>query len=113
MKTQNNENQKQKLVEELVRNSDLLIGSVVAYQLKCSKNCTCNDGKGHTKFYLSTKVKGRTRNLCLTKEALSKARQMTDAHRQMKNILQQLSQVNYQLLRQQFPPRRSRKNKHL
>jgi len=111
--TKKNENQKQKLVEEMVRTTDLLIGSVVAYQLKCSKNCTCNNGKRHTKFYLSTKVKGRTRNLCLTKESLCKARQMTDAHRQMKDLLQQLSQVNYQLLRQQFPPGRLRKNKHL
>lgn len=95
------EKRKTALVTQLENNLDFLIGSVVSYQLKCSKDCHCNKGKGHTCFYLSMKQKGKTRNLYLNKDLVEQARQMSHSYSKLKQILKEISQVNYELLRGQ------------
>ena len=79
---------------------DLLIGSVVSYQMKCGKkNCKCVHGERHVCFYLSLKKQGKTVNSYLPKHLVEKARQMTDNHKQLKQVLAELSEVNLELLR--------------
>ena len=100
---------KQILVKQLQKNMNFLIGSVVVYQHKCSKTCQCNKGKGHAGFYLSVNKDGKTKNLYLTKKAVAQSRLMTASHSQIKEILKEISHVNYHLLREVFP---SRQTKH-
>jgi len=90
---------KKALTSRLQEHLDLLIGSVVTYQLKCSKHCQCNQGKGHKGFYLSIKQDGKTRNLWLPKDRVKQARRMSRSYARLKQILKDLSQVNYELLR--------------
>lgn len=90
---------KKALIGRLQEHLDFLIGSVVTYQLKCSKHCQCNRGKGHKGFYLSTKQDGKTRNLWLPKHVVKEARRMSRSYARLKQILRDLSQVNYELLR--------------
>lgn len=99
---------KRALVARVHDHLDLLIGSVVTYQLKCSKHCQCNQGKGHTGFYLSTKQAGKTRNLYLPKDRVKQARQMSQRYARLKQILKDLSQVNYELLRATGPASRGK-----
>ena len=80
---------------------ELLIGSVVSYQMKCGKkNCKCAQGERHICFYLSYKKQGKTVNRYLPKHLVEKARQMTDNYKQLKQVLTELSEVNLELLRQ-------------
>jgi len=91
----------QQLKRKIKQLLDLLIGSVVGYQMKCGKkNCKCAQGERHLCFYLSYKKQGKTVNSYLPKHLVAKAQQMTDNHKQLKEILTELSEVNLELLRQ-------------
>jgi len=108
MKQDNWQQRKQQILKELDERMDvLLIGSVVTYHHKCSKTCRCNKGKGHLGHYLSANVNGKTKNLYLNKEVVDQARLMAQSYSEVKRVLKELSEVNYQLLREKNPgPRR-------
>lgn len=92
---------------------DLLIGSVVGYQMKCGKkNCKCAQGERHLCFYLSYKKQGKTVNSYLPKHLVDKAQLMTDNHKQLKQVLAELSEVNLELLRQSDKLNKSHAPKH-
>ena len=105
--------QKEILVKELQNHMNFLIGSVVTNQHKCGKAYRCNGGKGHTRFYLSMNREGKTRNFYLNRQAVDEARTMSgESYAQVKRLLKQISDVNYQLLRERLPgPRRSSKKR--
>ena len=88
------------LKEELTDNLDLIIGSVVMYRSKCGKNCTCNAGKKHETYYLSSKKNGKTKNLYIPKKAVEEARIMNSRHKRVKNILEEISSINYNILKE-------------
>ena len=113
MDTSHWQRQKEILVKDLQNHMNFLIGSVVTNQHKCSKACRCNEGKGHTRFYLSMNREGKTRNLYLNRQAVVEARTMAgESYAQVKRLLKQISDVNYQLLRERIPgPRRSSKKR--
>jgi len=100
---------KETLARRVESHLDFLMGSVVAYRLKCSKHCRCNQGKGHVKFYVSTSEGGRTRNRYLPKDLVKEARRRTRTYTRLKELLRELSQVNYELLRATGPARTGRK----
>jgi len=109
MKQDNWKKRKQQILKELDERMDvLLIGSVVTYHHKCCKSCRCNKGKGHLGHYLSANVNGKTKNLyLLNKEVVDQARLMAQSYSEVKRLLKELSEVNYQLLREKNPgPRR-------
>jgi hypothetical protein len=89
----------ERLKNELNENLDILIGSVVMYRSKCGKNCTCNNGEKHICHYLSTKKEGKTKNLYLPPSAVEEAKAMNERYRKVKDILQQISQCNYEALK--------------
>ena len=93
------EKRKKQLTDRLMHHLDILIGTVVAYRLKCGKNCRCNQGKKHLGFYLSVRSEGKTRNLYLPKDLVPRAREMSRQHQKLKKLLREVSQVNYELLR--------------
>jgi hypothetical protein len=108
MKQDNWKKRKQQVLKQLDKCMDfLLIGSVVTYHHKCCKTCRCNKGKGHLGHYLSANVNGKTKNLYLNKEVVDQAKLMAQSYSEVKRLLKELSEVNYQLLREKNPgPRR-------
>jgi len=99
-------------ISKLLNNIDFLIGSVVKYRSGCSKNCTCNNGKKHIKFYLSTKNKGKTKNLYLPPKAVKQAMQMTQKYKKLQVLLKKISLINYEKLKKDNLIRKSKiKNK--
>ena len=103
----------QQLKTKIKQLLDLLIGSVVSYHMKCGKkNCKCVQGERHVCFYLSLKKQGKTVNSYLPKYLVDKARQMTDNHKQLKQVLAELSEVNLELLRQSDKLKKSHEPKH-
>ena len=83
------------LKSELMDNLDLIIGSVVMYRSKCGKNCICNAGQKHETYYLSSKKNGKTKNLYIPKKAVKTARDMNAKHKRVKEILEEISLINY------------------
>ena len=98
----------QKLTQQLMSNLDFLIGSVVMYRLKCGKDCTCNKGKKHICYYLSTKKEGKTKNLYLPPKAVKEAKKMSQRYKKVKIILEKISQANYEQLKKNHLTRKQR-----
>ena len=91
---------KREKIRRLNENLDILIGSVIVNYLKCGKDCTCNKGKKHKKYYLSTKEGGKTNNLYLPPDAVKEAEEMSRRYRKVKTILQEISRINYEALKE-------------
>ena len=89
---------KDRIARELVVNLDFLEGSLVLYRLKCGRNCTCNDGRRHAKWFLSTKDKGRTKNYYIPVAAVAEAQAMHRRYKRFLALVKQLSQANYKAL---------------
>jgi len=91
---------KREKIRRLNENLDILIGSVIVNYLKCGKDCTCNKGRKHKKYYLSTKEGGKTSNLYLPPNAVKEAEEMSRRYKKVKAILQEISRLNYEALKE-------------
>ena len=90
MTTAWNLKQKQKrLKKEIVENLDILIGSV------------STKGPARTGFNLTTKVNQKTVSRHIRKPLLGAVRGMIDRHKKLKTLLQELSDVNWELLKRE------------
>ena len=77
---------RENLKEEVVRNLDLLAGSIAK-------------SPSMTGYTLTTKKNGKTVTLYVRKEILSAAQAMTKRHKKVKALLLDLSRVNWEILR--------------
>jgi len=93
-------NKKSEKIKRVNENLDILIGSVVVNYLKCGKNCTCNNGMKHKKYYLSSKEGGKTKTRYLPPGAVDEAKEMSARYKKLKTILFELSQLNYEELKE-------------
>ncbi len=100
--------QRKGLVKQLNENLDFLIGHVARYRLKCGRNCHCNEGRGHICFYLAVSEKGKLRNLYLPPDAVPEAHTMSDRYKEIKEILKEISLLNYESLKKAYLKRKSR-----
>lgn len=77
---------RQLLADQIARNLDILIGSVSA------------KGPQRPGFNLTFKLDGVTRSRHIRVENLKKVRLMTERHKTLKALIQQLSDLNWQIL---------------
>ncbi len=80
------EQRKERLRKEVVANLDFLIGSV-----------TAQGARGG--FSLTTAKDGRTRTKYIRTNAVDEVRTMTERHRRLKQLLKEISDVNWELLK--------------
>lgn len=76
-----------RLVRQVRDNLDFLIGSVSSKGLK------------YPAYNLTTKIDGLTKSRHIPKDLLPLVRRMTQRHRKLKQLLAQLGDVNWQLVR--------------
>ena len=81
------EKRRKRLIQELLANMDFLIGSVSSKGLKCEA------------YNLTTKVNGVTRSKHIPKDQIAITRRATEKHRKIKELLKEISQANWELLR--------------
>ena len=81
------EKRRKRLIQELLANMDFLIGSVSSKGLKCEA------------YNLTTKVNGVTRSKHIPKDQVTITRRATQKHRKVKELLKEISQANWELLR--------------
>jgi len=80
-------------IEECVR------GSLVVMNRSCGKiNCRCQKGLKHKSIYLSQSYKGKTRMIYLPQGSEDKAHQYVKNYREIKDILNSVSNINIKLL---------------
>lgn len=77
---------RQLLADQIARNLDILIGSVSA------------KGPKRPGFNLTFKLGGVTRTRHIRAQNLERVRHMTEQHKKLKRLIQQLSDLNWQIL---------------
>ena len=77
---------RERLVEQIAENLDILIGSV------------STKGPQRPGYNLTFKLRGVTRTRHIRKEDLEKVRLMTTRHKKLKGLIQQMSDLNWQIL---------------
>jgi hypothetical protein len=78
---------KKRLVQQIEDNLDFLIGSVSSKGLKCEA------------YNLTTKIEGKTRTKHIPKDMVSLVRRMTKRHQELKDMMKELSEINWQLVK--------------
>jgi hypothetical protein len=77
-----------RLIRQIADNLDYLIGSVSTKGLKVEA------------FNLTTKINGVTKTRHIPKDMVKMVRRMTQRHQQLKNLIKELGDVNWQLVRE-------------
>jgi uncharacterized protein DUF6788 len=77
-----------RLVRQIKDNLDFLIGSVSTKGLK------------YEAYNLTTKVDGKTRTRHIPKDMVSLVRRMTKRHQRLKELIKELGQTNWLLIRE-------------
>jgi hypothetical protein len=105
--------QRFQLWRELVNQVDFVRGSVVVLHRPCTRDqcARCQSGERHPATYLSYKEAGRTRLIYLSAEVQGTARQWVKNYRQLMEVMERLSAVNRDVLRQLGPAPRARKGR--
>jgi hypothetical protein len=78
---------RKRLVQQIEDNLDILIGSVSSKGLKCEA------------YNLTTKIAGKTKTKHIPKDMVPLVRRMTKRHQELKEMIKELSEVNWLLVK--------------
>ena len=88
------------LQKQITQLGPVMRGSVVKLANKCgNSNCRCAQGQKHQQLYFSVSKKGRTKLMFLGESKVQKARKYSDNYKTMMAILEEMTDINMQLLR--------------
>ncbi len=88
------------LQKKMTRIGPVMRGSVVKIANKCGNpNCRCSQGQKHQQLYFSVSKKGKTKLIFLGKSKVQKARKYSDNYKTMVAILEEMTDINMQLLK--------------
>jgi hypothetical protein len=106
------QHQRDYLLRELrhLARSNLMRGSLSVVGRTCGRpTCTCiTEGKRHPARYLSTKKEGRTRLVYVSPGQEAEVEAALRRCRRLLALLDKLTEVNIELIKQTRPPRRRR-----
>lgn len=94
------ERRRDALLEALRGLGNLMRGSVVEMGVRCGRvGCECERGEKHRKLHLSVNLGGRTRGCYLGRERAAAAAQWVAEYQRARQIINELTAVNLELLR--------------
>lgn len=84
---------------KMPKTMDVIRGSSVLVNRLCGKpNCRCRNGFKHQSLYLSQSHKGKARMVYIPKAGKEKLKQCIKNYRKIKDVLNQVSDINIKLL---------------
>lgn len=87
-------------ITQLVQLHPLLRGSLQLRSRKCGKaSCKCAQGELHTSLYLVQSQSGKYRQLFIPKQLEEKARQAVTDYQAMQQLIEELSELEWQRLK--------------
>ena len=98
--------------KQLQAKSPVLAASLVTIRRACGNpNCRCARGKKHLGHYLTWKVKAKTHTAYVPVDLVAQAKQWTQEHRRLKQLVRELTQLSLALIRSHVPARRRRRGR--
>lgn len=87
------------ITKQIPKMEECIRGSLVMMSRSCGKlNCHCQKGSKHKSIYLSQSYKGKARMIYLPRGSEGKANQYVKNYREIKGILNSISNINIKLL---------------
>jgi hypothetical protein len=84
----------------------LMRGSVVELATTCGNpNCRCTRGQKHKKYYYSMSRKGKTRIIYLGKSHQPLARQYSENHKRLVELVEEMTTINMELVKVEAAPK--------
>ena len=101
------------LVRDLPDLGDILRGSLLERIIRHRQGCPkCERGEGHPVSVLTvTYPGGRTRQISLRPEQVAQVRRQLDNHQRLREVLEQICELNQQALRAETAETKSRRRK--
>ena len=95
------ERRRRSRLAQIAHTQRFLRGTLSARRGRCGKpNCHCAQGELHASLYLVQSQGGKLRQLCVPKAWEERIRQAVQNHQEMQTLIEELSQREWQRLRE-------------
>lgn len=95
------ERQARSRLAQLLSRRGFLRGSLLARRMKCGKaNCRCARGEGHESLFLVISENGRTRQLYVPKDWVSRVRLWVEDYHRARELMEEISRIYWDKVRQ-------------
>lgn len=95
------ERQARACLAQLMSRRGFLRGNLLARRMKCGKpNCRCARGEGHESLFLVISENGRTRQLFVPKDWVSRVRQWVEDYHRARGLMEEISRIYWDKVRQ-------------
>ena len=99
MKRTNLIKKRNRFYRQIPDSREIIRGTMVLVKRSCGqKNCRCQKGFKHASWYLSQSRRGKTKMTYLPKKAVERVREYTERYRQIRVLLDKLSEINRMLI---------------
>lgn len=99
-------------LKKLVPQRPLLGASLVEVFKKCGRSgCRCERGEKHPKYFLTYKVKTKTKTVYVPVDLVQEVRQWIKEHRRLKKLMQETSQLSLARVRTHVQARKRKANR--
>ena len=96
--------------KQLQAKSPVLAASLVTLRRACGNpNCRCARGKKHLGHYLTWKVKAKTHTVYVPVDLVPQAKQWTQEHRRLKQLVRELTQLSLALIQTHVTAKRRKR----
>jgi hypothetical protein len=86
---------------QVIHSSRFLRGTLTLRSVRCGKpNCRCARGEPHACLYLVRRQGGKLRQMFVPKEWEDRVRQAVENHQEMEKLIEELSDLEWQRLRE-------------
>lgn len=98
--------------KQLQAKSPVLAASLVTIRRACGNpNCRCARGKKHLGHYLTWKVKAKTHTAYVPVDLVPQAKQWTQEHRRLKQLVRELTQLSLALIQTHVTAQRRKRGR--
>ncbi len=96
-------------VKKLARAGPVMAGSLVQIAKHCGRaGCHCQTGQKHIGWYLTRSVNGKTQTTYVPQEMREEVQGWIQEHRRVKQLIQEMSELNRALIRTHVGERKRR-----
>ena len=91
---------RERRLQKLARTGPVIVGSLARVGVRCGNpNCRCARGERHTAYVLTSKARGKTKTVHVPLGMVEEVRTWVQQHRQLKELVKEISALNEQLVR--------------
>lgn len=94
------QNKKQKLIQQMLKNMNMVKGSIVTVWTRCNfENCKCKKGEPHQSLRLTYKINNKPKGVYLSPTKLKQAKIGIKQYKKAKQLFNQIIEANTEMLR--------------